>query len=239
VTSLTNVTTGAGPVQLSLVVTPAIFGAGTREAHCTVKGAGQVMVGGVLSNTVITWIQVAELPHASVDRYVLLTIYLFTQVWFTVTSLTNNTVGAGPVQLSLVVTPAIFGAGCSDAHCTVTGAGHVIVGGVSSNTVMTWIQVAEFPHASVALYVLLTWKRLTQVWFTVASTTKVITGAGSHASLAVTPVILGAGTNEAHCTVNGAGQVMIGGVISCTAIVLLQVAVLLQSSVAVQVRVTL
>lgn len=68
VTSLTKVTTGAGPVQLSLVVTPAIFGAGTWEAHCTVRLAGQVIEGGVLSNTVITCIQVAELPQASVAR---------------------------------------------------------------------------------------------------------------------------------------------------------------------------
>ena len=73
VTSLTNVTTGAGPVQLSLVVTPAILGAGTWDAHCTVNGAGQVIVGGVLSNTVITWTQVAELLQASVARYVLFT----------------------------------------------------------------------------------------------------------------------------------------------------------------------
>ena len=67
VTSPTKVTTGAGPEQLSLVVTLAGFGAGTWLAHCTVSGAGQVIVGGVLSNTVITCKQVAELPHASVD----------------------------------------------------------------------------------------------------------------------------------------------------------------------------
>ena len=80
VTSLTNVTTGAGPVQLSLVVTSAIFGAGTRDAHCTVIGAGHVMLGGVSSNTVMTCAQVAELPHASVDLYVLVSIYRLTQV---------------------------------------------------------------------------------------------------------------------------------------------------------------
>jgi hypothetical protein len=74
VTSLTKVTTGAGPVQLSLVVTKAILGAGTSEAHCTVIGAGHVMDGGVLSNTVMIWVQVAELPHASVDRYVLVNV---------------------------------------------------------------------------------------------------------------------------------------------------------------------
>ena len=60
VTSLTKLTTGAGPEQLSDVVTPAIFGAGTWEAHCTVSGAGQVIDGGVLSNTVITCVHVDE-----------------------------------------------------------------------------------------------------------------------------------------------------------------------------------
>ena len=80
VTSLTNVTTGAGPEQLSLVVTVAILGTGTNAAHCTVIAAGQIMVGGILSNTVITWIQVAELPQASVARKVLLTMYRLKQV---------------------------------------------------------------------------------------------------------------------------------------------------------------
>jgi len=58
-------------------------------------------------------------------------------------------------------------------------------------------------------------------------------------SEAVTDPVLPIGTWLAHITVTGAGQEMEGGTISCTAIVPLQVAVLPQSSVAVQVRVTL
>jgi hypothetical protein len=54
---------------------------------------------------------------------------------------------------------------------------------------------------------------LTQVWLTVTSLTNVTTGV-LHASLAVTLVMLGAGTRVAHCTVTGAGQVIVGGVIS-------------------------
>lgn len=65
---MTCVTTGAGPVQLSLVVTLAGFGAGTWNAQVTVMFAGHVIVGGVLSNTVITCWQVLELPQSSVDR---------------------------------------------------------------------------------------------------------------------------------------------------------------------------
>ena len=74
---------------------------------------------------------------------------------------------------------------------------------------------------------------------TVTSLTKDTTGAGSQESVEVTPVVLCAGCEDAHVTVTGGGQVIIGGVISCTTTVPLQVAVLPQSSVAVQVLLTL
>lgn len=112
--------------------------------------AGHVIVGGVLSNTTITCVQVAELPQASVARYVLVSVYLLVQVWFEVISLTNVTVGAPP-QLSVEVTLAGFGAGTCEAHCTETPAGHVKVGTVLSKTVMICVQVAELPQSSVAL----------------------------------------------------------------------------------------
>ena len=71
------------------------------------------------------------------------------------------------------------------------------------------------------------------------SLTKDTTGAGSQESVEVTPVVLCAGCEDAHVTVTAGGQVIIGGVISCTTTVPLQVAVLPQSSVAVQVLLTL
>jgi hypothetical protein len=43
-----------------------------------------------------------------------------------------------------------FGAGTWLAHCTVTLAGQVIEGRVLSKTMIIWLQVAEFPHASTA-----------------------------------------------------------------------------------------
>ena len=52
VTSLTKVTVGI-PLQLSLAVTLAGFGIGTKAAHDTVVLGGQVIVGNVLSNTVM------------------------------------------------------------------------------------------------------------------------------------------------------------------------------------------
>ena len=57
ITSLTNVT--VADEQLSLAVTDVGSGAGTAEAHCTVNGAGQVMVGLILSITVTVKLQVA------------------------------------------------------------------------------------------------------------------------------------------------------------------------------------
>jgi hypothetical protein len=76
----------AAPPQLSEATTDPVFMGGTSLAHSTVIFAGQVMVGGVLSNTVITCAHVAELPQASVARYVRVSINLFTQVMFVITS---------------------------------------------------------------------------------------------------------------------------------------------------------
>ena len=43
----------AAPPQLSVAVTPAVLTAGTSPAQATVRFAGQVKVGGTLSNTVM------------------------------------------------------------------------------------------------------------------------------------------------------------------------------------------
>jgi hypothetical protein len=60
--------TPTAPPQASLVVTLLVFGAGTRLAQLAVRLLGQVMLGGVVSCTVIVWVQVALLPHWSVAR---------------------------------------------------------------------------------------------------------------------------------------------------------------------------
>ena len=57
----------------------------------------------------------------------------------------------GPLQLSVAVTEAGDGGGTALAHCTVIAAGQVIVGGVSSRTVMVCVQVAKLPQASTAI----------------------------------------------------------------------------------------
>ena len=60
--------TVTAPPQPSEAVTEAMFGAGTREKHCTLNAPAQVSVGAVVSLTVIVCVQVVMLPHASVAR---------------------------------------------------------------------------------------------------------------------------------------------------------------------------
>ena len=50
--------------------------------------------------------------------------------------------------------PAKFAGGAPPAQAVVTFGGQVMVGGVTSLTVIVWVHVAEFPQSSVALYVL-------------------------------------------------------------------------------------
>jgi hypothetical protein len=78
------------------------------------------------------------------------TVNLLIQVWFVIISGATVTVEVPP-QLSVVVTDATLGAGTWLAHCTVTFIGQVRAGPILSNTVIIWAQVAELPHASVAV----------------------------------------------------------------------------------------
>src|SRR5678809_1025818 len=112
----------------------------------------------------------------------------------------------------------------------------VIVGGVISCTTIVRLQVAVFPQSSVAVHVLV-------VLYVfghepgVDASENVMATLGSQVSVAVGGVKTG---NAGQLTgVVCVTHVIVGGVISCTTIVLLQVAVFPQSSVAVQVRVVL
>ena len=113
---------------------------------------------------------------------------------------------------------------------------HVIVGGVISCTTMVPLQVAVLPQSSVAVHVLLTLYVPVQVPGVVKSENVMVT-LGSQASVAVGGV--NTGVAGQLIGVVWVAQVIVGGVISCTTMVALQVAVFKQSSVAVQVLVTL
>ena len=56
-----------------------------------------------------------------------------------------------PAQLSVAVTEVISAGGTRLAHCTVTFAGHVIAGPISSYTVMDCVQIEVFPQRSEAI----------------------------------------------------------------------------------------
>jgi len=127
-------------------------------------------------------------------------------------------------------------AGVAGQLIGVVCATQVIVGGVLSCTTIDLLQVAVLLQSSVAVHVLVTVKVPGQEPGVVASE-KVIATLASQASVAVGA--LNAGTAGQLIGEVCATHVIVGGVLSCTTIVRLQVAVLLQSSVAVHVRVTL
>ena len=79
VTSLTKLTVTV-PVQLSAALTAAVLAAGTADAHVTVVDAGHVMVGTMLSLTVMVCVHVAVLPQESDAMYIRLMVYLFVHV---------------------------------------------------------------------------------------------------------------------------------------------------------------
>jgi hypothetical protein len=113
---------------------------------------------------------------------------------------------------------------------------HVIVGGVVSCTMIVALQVAVLPQSSVAVHVRVTLMLAGQVPG-VETSAKVIVTLASQASVAVGAANTGAFGQSTGVTC--AAQVIVGGVVSCTMIVALQVAVLPQSSVAVHVLVAL
>jgi hypothetical protein len=228
--SLTCVFAGFA-VQLSDADTALVFTAGRSPMHCTVTGAGHDMFGGIVSCTVITCVQVVELPHASVARYV--RVIVITQPF--VCALSPTCVLDTTPQLSEADTAFVSAAGTSATHCTVTGEGHVMLGGIESWTVMVCVQVVELPHASVARYVRVI--VMTQPFVTALSPTCVFAGFTVQLSDADTAFVFTAGTSPVHCTVTGAGHVIDGGVLSWTVIVWSQSVLFPQSSVARYVRV--
>src|SRR5437667_6813851 len=115
-----------------------------------VLSAAQAMVGGVLSSTVMVWLQEAELPHSSVAVQVRLVAYLIlppgvpqlpamgVSVWVRLT-VPHRSLGAGSKNSGMA------------GHSMVLTAAQAIVGGVLSSTLMVWLHEAVLPHSSVAV----------------------------------------------------------------------------------------
>src|SRR5678815_1712141 len=190
------------------------------------------MVGGVISCTTIVRLQVAVFPQSSVAVHVLVVLYVFGHDPGVLTS--ENVMATLGSQVSVAVGGTNTGtAGQLIGVVCVT---QVIVGGVISCTTIVRLQVAVFPQSSVAVHV-----RVVLYVFGhdpgVLASENVIVTLGSQVSDAVGGVNTGvAGQLIGVVCVT---QVIVGGVMSCTTIVRLQVAVFPQSSVAVHVRVVL
>ena len=107
---------------------------------------------------------------------------------------------------------------------------------MTSRTTIVRLQLAVFPQSSVAVQVRVTLYVPAHEPCVVASL-KVIATVASQASVAVGAIHTGVAGQLIGVVC--ATQVIVGGVTSCTIMVRLQVAVFPQSSVAVQVRVTL
>src|SRR5436190_8484125 len=119
------------------------------DVNGTATLAGAVMVGRVVSCTVIFCTALALLPHASVAVQVRVITLVPPQLLttasskVTLTELQPSCAVAVPVLLGLV----------SAGHSRVTAGGATIVGGVVSRTTMFCTALAELPQASVAVQV--------------------------------------------------------------------------------------
>src|SRR5437762_60226 len=229
------------PLQLSLAVTLLnTFGTATWQVASALAlvGAGQLTVGTVASVTVNVVVQVALLPASSVAVTVIVFVPNPTSVpaagfWLRVIALVT-------LQLSLAVTPlSTFGTAAWQpaSALALVGAGQFTLGTVVSFTVNVVVQVALLPASSVAVTVIVCAPRPTSVP-AAGDWTRVIPLVPLQLSLAVTPPNT-SGTAAwqlpSALALVGAGQLTVGTVVSVTVNVVVQVALLPTSSVAVTV----
>src|SRR3989475_218337 len=229
------------PLQLSLAVTPlTTFGTAAWQlpSALALAGAGQLTVGTVVSLTVKLVVQVALLPAASVAVTVIVCAPNPTSV--PAAGLWLKVIAPELVQLSLTVTPpSTFGtAAWQVPSALATGtAEQITLGAVVSLTVKLVVQVALLPAASVAVTVIVCAPNPTSVpaaglWL------KVIAPELVQLSLTVTPPsTLGTAAWQAPSALatGTAEQITLGGVVSLTVKVVVQVALLPASSLAVTV----
>ncbi len=134
--------------QASVAVT---LGAAGIAVHSTVVSAGTPRsVGATVSTTMIVWLHVATLPHASVAVHVRVTLYACAQLPGVVTS-ANVTRGLASQRSLTVGVPNTGVAGHSIGDVT---AAHVMLGAVVSTTVIVWLTgVDSFPLQSRPVHV--------------------------------------------------------------------------------------
>src|SRR6185503_8073660 len=225
--------------QLSVAVTPpSTLGTGAWQlpSALALVPAGQVTLGGVASTTVKVVVQVLLLLASSVAVTVMVCVPSPTRVpavglWLRVSD------GS---QLSVAVTPpSTLGTGAWQlpSALALVPAGQVTLGGVASTTLKVVVQVLLLFASSVAVTVMVWTPGPTSVpaaglWLRVS--------VGSQLSVAVTPgrtFGTAAWQLPSPFALVPAGQVTLGGVESTTLKVVVQVLLLLASSVAVTVMV--
>jgi hypothetical protein len=110
-----------------------------------------VIVGGVVSTTVMVWLTVADvLPEQSVALHVFVLVKVPGQLPGVVTSETTETTGFGS-QASVAV--GGVKTGVAGHSMVVLAPGWPITGGVVSTTVIVWLHDTELPQSSVAVVV--------------------------------------------------------------------------------------
>jgi hypothetical protein len=124
--------------QRSVAVAVPVTAGRVLDVHSIVTFTGQVMIGGVESSMVITWLHVLLLPQSSVALHVLVIVYSCTQVGEAVVTSLNVTVGlVSQLSVAVAVPGTVLFGNVSAVHSNVTSTGQVITGGVLSSTVIT------------------------------------------------------------------------------------------------------
>src|SRR5690349_20947654 len=193
-------------------------------------GGKALIVGGVTSSTLIVCVAVAVLPQSSVAVHVRVIENEPAQAPGVVTSLKVSSTSASHRSVAV----GVVHDGVASQLMVEAGGKALIVGGVTSSTLIVCVAVAVLPQSSVAVHVRVIENEPAQAPGVVTSL-KVSSTSASHRSVAVGVVHDGVAS---QLMVVAPGSVEItGGVTSSTLIVCVAVAVLPQSSVAVHVRV--
>jgi hypothetical protein len=180
VTGVPSIELTDGVLHPSVAVAVPKFAVDMFTSHSITTFGGQVIAGGVISLTVMVWLAVAVFPHASIAVHFRVTALALPQLL--VVASVNDIVAVELLHASLAVGEEKVGvAGQSMVDGPPTP---LITGGVLSLTVIVWLAVAVFPHASVAVHVRVTARALPQL-LVVPSVNDIDAVELLHASLAV------------------------------------------------------
>jgi hypothetical protein len=220
--------------QLSDAVGFPVLAGNVLAVHWIVILAGQEITGATLSSVRMICTQVDEFPQSSVARHVLVMITSWGHAPPEVASV--NSIAGRLSQLSVAVAVPVFAGNVLAVQAMVTLAGQLIAGGTLSSTTIVCTQELLFPQSSVAVQVRVMVLSCGQVPAIVASE-KLTKGDPSQLSVAVAVPVFAGRVFAVQAMVTLAGHTIVGATLSSTTIIWIHVAVLPQSSVAIQVLV--